>query len=139
MPMARVSAITFDFNGTLSNDEPILCAIFQRLFRERGRPLSDQEYYDELAGLSDEAIVSAWLGEDYPDVTGAVAERVQRYRELVIDGSTIDEADPRGCPLRGGQSADRARVGGGARRDPPRGSEPPGLTLSSGRSSRPTP
>ena len=92
MPMARVSAITFDFNGTLSNDEPILCAIFQRLFRERGRPLSDQEYYDELAGLSDEAIVSAWLGEDYPDVTGAVAERVQRYRELVIDGSTIDEA-----------------------------------------------
>ena len=92
MPMARVSAITFDFNGTLSNDEPILCAIFQGLFGERGRPLSEQEYYDELAGLSDEAIVTTWLGDDYPDVTGAVAERVQRYRELVADGSTIGEA-----------------------------------------------
>jgi beta-phosphoglucomutase-like phosphatase (HAD superfamily) len=92
MPMARVSAITFDFNGTVSDDEPILCAIFQGLFRERGRPLSEQEYYDELAGLSDEAIVTTWLGHDYPDVAGAVAERVQRYRGLVADGSTIDEA-----------------------------------------------
>lgn len=92
MPMARVSAITFDFNGTMSNDEPILCAIFQGLFGERGRPLSEQEYFDELAGLSDEAIVTTWLGDDYPDVPGAVAERVQRYRELVADGSTIGEA-----------------------------------------------
>jgi beta-phosphoglucomutase len=90
--MARVSAITFDFNGTMSNDEPILCAIFQGLFRARGRPLSEQAYYDELAGLSDEAIVTTWLGDDYPDVTRAVAERVERYRELVADGSTISEA-----------------------------------------------
>jgi beta-phosphoglucomutase len=89
--MAAVSAITFDFNGTLSNDEPVLCWIFQRLFGERGRPLSEQEYYDELAGLSDEAIVTTWLGHDYPDVPGAVAERVRRYRELVTDGSTIEE------------------------------------------------
>jgi beta-phosphoglucomutase len=90
--MAGVSAITFDFNGTLSNDEPILCGVFQRLLGERGRPLSEQEYYDELAGLSDEAIVTTWLGADYPDVPGAVAERVQRYRELVSDGSTIEES-----------------------------------------------
>jgi beta-phosphoglucomutase-like phosphatase (HAD superfamily) len=89
--MAAVSAITFDFNGTLSNDEPVLCGIFQRLFGELGRPLSEQEYYDELAGLSDEAIVTTWLGDDYPDVPGAVAERVRRYRELVAGGSTIEE------------------------------------------------
>ncbi len=88
--MAAVSAITFDFNGTLSNDEPVLCGIFQRLFHERGRPLSEQEYFDELAGLSDEAIVALWLGRDYPDVPGAVAERIRRYRELVADGSTIE-------------------------------------------------
>src|SRR5277367_639170 len=89
--MSAVSAITFDFNGTLSNDEPILCGIFRTLFAEHGRPLSEQEYYDELAGLSDEAIVTTWLGEDYPDVAGAVAERIQRYCELVVDGSTIEE------------------------------------------------
>ena len=85
-----VAAITFDFNGTLSNDEPILCEIFRALFGGRGRPLSEQEYYDHLAGLSDEAIVTAWLGDDYSDVAGAVAERIDRYRELVADGSTIE-------------------------------------------------
>ena len=113
--MTLVSALTFDFNGTLSNDEPILCGIFQELFRRRGRPLSEQEYYDELAGLSDEGIVMAWLGEDYPDVTGAVAERIQRYRDLVADGSTIEEPAREAVRLRRGKSADRDRLRGGSR------------------------
>jgi beta-phosphoglucomutase len=89
--MLRVSALMFDFNGTLSNDEPVLCGIFQELFRARGRPLAEHQYYDELAGLSDEAIVTTWLGEDYPDLPGAVSERIARYRNLVADGSTVDE------------------------------------------------
>ncbi len=89
--MGAVTAITFDFNGTLSNDEPILCGIVRRLCAERGRALSEQEYYDELAGLSDEAIFTTWLGADYPDVAGAVQERVDAYRELVHDGATIEE------------------------------------------------
>ena len=46
-------AIIFDFNGTLSDDEPILCEIFMHLFAEHGRPLSAQEYFDELAGSAD--------------------------------------------------------------------------------------
>ena len=137
MPMARVSAITFDFNGTLSNDEPILCEIFRGLFGERGRPLSEQEYYDELAGLSDEAIVTTWLGDDYPDVPGAVAERVQRYRELVADGSTIEE------PTREAVRYAAARVpiaivSGAALAEILPVVGPPGSTRSSRRSSRPT-
>src|SRR6476659_2236038 len=59
------------------------------MFAERGRPLSAQEYYDQLAGLSDPEIVLTWLGRDYPDVGGAVDERVQRYRDAVADGSTV--------------------------------------------------
>lgn len=90
--MGSLRAITFDFNGTLSDDEPILCDIFQGLFAARGRPLSQREYYDELAGLSDEAIVTTWLGDDYADVDGAVAERVSRYQARVSDGSSIGEA-----------------------------------------------
>ena len=86
-----VKAIVFDFNGTLSDDEPVLCEIFVEMFTQRGRPLSAQEYYDHLAGLSDPAIVLAWLGRDYADVEGAVAERVQRYRDAVADGSTVHE------------------------------------------------
>ena len=49
-------AIVFDFNGTLSDDEPVLCGIFMNLFAEHGCPLSAQEYFDELAGLSDPEI-----------------------------------------------------------------------------------
>jgi beta-phosphoglucomutase len=86
-----VKAIVFDFNGTLSDDEPVLCGIFMNLFAEHGRPLSAQEYFDELAGLSDPEIVRTWLGRDHPDVDAIVAERVQRYRDAVSDGSTVHE------------------------------------------------
>jgi pimeloyl-ACP methyl ester carboxylesterase len=60
-----VRAVIFDFNGTLSHDEPILCEIFCELFAEHGRPLSAQEYFDELAGLSDRFRVIAWNAPGY--------------------------------------------------------------------------
>ncbi len=82
-------AIVFDFNGTLSRDEPILAEIFRELFAEHGKPLSAQEYFDELAGLSDPEIVRTWLGPDHPDVDGIVAERIGRYQARVSDGSTV--------------------------------------------------
>jgi beta-phosphoglucomutase len=84
-------AVIFDFNGTLSDDEPVLCEIFVRLFEEHGRPLSAQEYFDRLAGLSDPEIVRTWLGRDHPDVETVIADRVDRYRAAVSDGSTIHE------------------------------------------------
>jgi beta-phosphoglucomutase len=89
MPPAR--AIVFDFNGTLSDDEAVLCEIFVGLFAEHGKPLSAQEYFDHLAGHSDEEIVMRWLGRDHPDVPAVVRERIERYRVAVSDGSTIRE------------------------------------------------
>ncbi len=89
--MTAVAALTLDFNGTLSDDEPILCEIFQQLFAARGRPLSAAAYYRELAGLSDEAIVLRWLGDDYPELEAAVQERVARYCARVSNGATIGE------------------------------------------------
>ena len=84
-------AVVFDFNGTLSDDEPVLCEIIIRLFAEHGKPLSAQEYFDTLAGLSDPEIVRTWLGRDHPDVDAVIAERVERYRTAVADGSTVYE------------------------------------------------
>jgi beta-phosphoglucomutase len=84
-------AIVFDFNGTLSDDEPILCEIFVQLFAEHGKPLSAQEYFDELAGLSDPEIVRTWLGRDHPDVDAVIGERIERYRAAVADGSSVHE------------------------------------------------
>jgi beta-phosphoglucomutase-like phosphatase (HAD superfamily) len=87
----RPRAVAFDFNGTISNDEPILCEIFQRLFAAQGKPLSAQEYYDQLAGLSDPEIVRTWLGADHPAVPEVIARRIDLYREAVADGSSISK------------------------------------------------
>jgi HAD superfamily hydrolase (TIGR01509 family) len=81
-----VRALLLDFNGTISDDEPLLCAIFQELFAARGRPLSTEEYYERLAGLSDREIVDAWLGPGHGDV---VAEKIAEYRRRAADGSTV--------------------------------------------------
>jgi beta-phosphoglucomutase len=86
-----ISAVIFDFNGTLSNDEPILSEIFTELFAAHGKPLSAQEYFDQLAGLSDPEIVRTWLGEDHPDVDAVIEERIVRYRAACADGSSIEE------------------------------------------------
>src|SRR5215475_13818172 len=61
------------------------------LFAEHGRPMSAQEYFDHLAGLSDPEIVTTWLGKDHPDVRAVIGERERRYRAAAADGSTIHE------------------------------------------------
>jgi len=81
-----IRALLLDFNGTLSDDEPLLCAIFQELFAELGKPISEKEYYDGLAGLSDPEVVEKWLGKRDPEI---VARKIERYRELSADGSTV--------------------------------------------------
>jgi len=90
--LIRASAITFDFNGTLSHEEPILYQIFADLFAERGRPLSAEEYFDQLAGLSDPEIVTTWLGRDHPEAEHVIGERIARYRAMVADGSTVPDS-----------------------------------------------
>ena len=87
----RARAVLFDFNGTLSDDEPILYELYAELFGEQGRPLSARDYLEHLAGLSDEEIVTTWLGADHPDIDRLVAERIARYRARVADGTTIPE------------------------------------------------
>jgi HAD superfamily hydrolase (TIGR01509 family) len=84
-----VTALLFDFNGTLSDDEGVQCAIFRELFAEQGRPLSEQEYFDELAGRSDPEIVERWLGPGHPAAAEVLERRVQLFRERTGDGSTV--------------------------------------------------
>jgi beta-phosphoglucomutase len=73
-----IGALLFDFNGTLSDDEPILCEIWQEIFAERGRPLAREEYFARLAGLSDPEIAAAWLGDDRAGVEAARGGRGHR-------------------------------------------------------------
>jgi len=84
-----VAALLFDFNGTLSDDEGIQCAIFRELFADQGRSLSEQEYFDVLAGRSDSEIVERWLGTGHPATAEVLERRVQLFRERAGDGSTV--------------------------------------------------
>ena len=89
--MGSAPALLFDFNGTLSHDEPLLLAIYQQLFAQEGRPLTAEEYYGLLAGLSEEAIIGSWLGVDGARLAALVAERVERYATAAASGSTVTE------------------------------------------------
>jgi HAD superfamily hydrolase (TIGR01509 family) len=81
-----IRALLLDFNGTISDDEALLCSIHQDLFAEQGKPLSTEEYYVRLAGLSDPEIVEQWLGRGHDAV---VARKIELYRERAGDGATV--------------------------------------------------
>jgi beta-phosphoglucomutase len=83
-----VQAVVFDFNGTLSDDEPVLANVYEELFAELGHPLTPDQYFEHLAGHTDEEMFKRWLGESSDDL---IRERVRRYNELVSDGSTVHE------------------------------------------------
>ena len=74
-----MQAVAFDFNGTLSDDEPVLARVYQELIPG----LTVDEYYRRLAGHTDAFIFD---GDDE-----LIRRRVDRYNELVQDGSTVDD------------------------------------------------
>jgi beta-phosphoglucomutase len=83
-----VQAVVFDFNGTLSDDEPVLARVYKELFAELGRPLSPAQYFEHLAGHTDEEMFIRWFGESSEEL---IRERVRRYNALVSDGSTVHD------------------------------------------------
>ena len=111
-----IRAVIFDFNGTLSQDEPILCRIYRELFAEYGKPISDLEYYERLSGLAEHTIAEICVGPGDPRIPSFIRKRIDRYRSTVADGSTVTE------PMREAVrfAADRARlaiVSGAAREE----------------------
>ena len=90
-------AVIFDFNGTLSDDEPILLAIFTELFAEHlGWQMTPEEYRSRLLGHSDREIVDMAVrqrrGEDPELVEELLALRRERYKEIVASRSPITDA-----------------------------------------------
>ncbi len=82
-----MKAVAFDFNGTLSDDEPVLARVYQELFAELGRPITEAEYYEHLAGHTDEEMLIRWFGSSDD---AWIAERIDRYNAIAADGSTVD-------------------------------------------------
>jgi beta-phosphoglucomutase len=87
-------AVIFDFNGTLSDDEPILARIFAELFADRlGWVMVDEEYRTTLLGHSDREIVEIAVREHGGGDPGLVEDllrtRKECYREAVAEHSPI--------------------------------------------------
>lgn len=92
----RQRAVILDFNGTLSDDEPILLQIYAEMFLERfGWNLTEEEYRTDLLGHSDreiiERIAARHASGDEALVEQMLAVRRERYREIVAHASPISE------------------------------------------------
>jgi len=86
--MTRPAAVVFDFNGTVSHDEPLSAELFCEIFREIGVDVSASLYFAEYAGLSDREIVASVLDRfgpgDRPDTAASLlARRSRLYLERV--------------------------------------------------------
>jgi HAD superfamily hydrolase (TIGR01509 family) len=90
-------AVIFDFNGTLSDDEPILFDIFSELFRTHlSWEMTPEDYRDELLGRSDREIVEHAVNRHGRGTKDEVADLLRMrqgvYKQRVADDNPIADA-----------------------------------------------
>jgi beta-phosphoglucomutase len=95
-PLSPPRAVIFDFNGTISDDEPLLARIFAREFAEVGIDVDEALYYREFAGYSDPEIVERvlrWFDRWDPAVfERLIGRRTEYYLEAVAERSPVRPA-----------------------------------------------
>jgi beta-phosphoglucomutase len=82
--------VIFDFNGTISDDEPILEEIYLRMFAEEGQAIDREDYYRHFAGFSDREIIERALASSGRPVD---ADHVQALLRRKIDLYTTKAAE----------------------------------------------
>ena len=89
-------AVLFDFNGTLSNDEPLLLKLYIELVDEYfSAVLTNEQYYAQLVGRADREIFEDLVAQfgGTPDlVEHLLEERSHRYLKLAAAVSPIEDA-----------------------------------------------
>jgi len=79
-------AVIFDFNGTISDDEPLLAELFEQIFGEAGIEVGRDLYFEEFAGYSDAEICERVLGRfGRGDEDGLTERLVNRRTELYLE------------------------------------------------------
>jgi beta-phosphoglucomutase len=91
---APVRAVIFDFNGTISHDEPLLAELFSRIFGEIGIDVSPSLYFEQFAGYSDPEIVERMLerhgrGGDSEAAEHLLERRTELYLEALAEHPTV--------------------------------------------------
>lgn len=79
-------AIIFDFDGIVADNEPIHCAMFQRVLGDLGLFMSKEEYYTDYLGYDDKGCFAAFLaahGQPAPQAT--IEELVARKARAYLD------------------------------------------------------
>ncbi len=89
-------AVVFDFNGTISDDEPLLAELFVQIFGEVGIEVTEERYFGEFAGYSDPEIVERVLSEsgrsDPAVARGLLDRRAELYLDRAGAGETVHPA-----------------------------------------------
>ena len=93
-------AVIFDFNGTLSDDEPILFDIFSELFRiHLDWAMTADDYRDDLLGRSDREIIERAVARHgrgtEQEVTELLRLRQGVYQQRIANRNPIAEATVR--------------------------------------------
>jgi beta-phosphoglucomutase len=79
-------AIIFDFDGVVADNEPVHCAMFQRVLGEIGIFLSREEYYAEYLGYDDKGCFAAVLtAKGRPAPQSTIDELVARKARVYLD------------------------------------------------------
>ena len=111
--MSPTRAVLFDFNGTLSHDEPIWFEVYRELYAERGRPITREEEHHQphlmeaafsYEGAADEAsfvLGPALLGGDEAVVAVGEEERVGVAHAAAAATPSADPARRAGDRRRG--------------------------------------
>ncbi len=55
----KFTALIFDFNGLIVDDESIHCELFQKILMEEDITLSDSNYWDDYLGFDDKGLLEA--------------------------------------------------------------------------------
>ncbi|HAS18265.1 MAG TPA: HAD family phosphatase, partial [Nitrospiraceae bacterium] len=48
-----LKAIIFDFDGVITDSEPVHLKMFQKVLKEMGISLNEKEYYEKYLGMDD--------------------------------------------------------------------------------------
>jgi beta-phosphoglucomutase len=89
-------AVVLDFNGTISDDEPLLAELFVQIFGEIGIEVTKARYFGEFAGYSDPEIVERILTEadryEPAAARGLLDRRTELYLARAGTGETVHPA-----------------------------------------------